>query len=96
MITASMVPVCSMTKSRVIWGAPGSSPSSFSATTTWAELETGSSSATPWIRARSSTLTRIMAACSGFRAQGKPTVGEAGPRFPARRGASITPCTCCM
>jgi hypothetical protein len=46
-ITENMVPVCSMTSTRVISGEDGFSPSSFSATTTCAELETGKSSARP-------------------------------------------------
>ncbi len=50
-----MVPVCSMTSSRVIAGDDGSSPISFSATTTCAELEMGRSSASPWMMA--STIT---------------------------------------
>src|SRR5580704_8397104 len=51
-MTANMVPVCSMTRSRVICGAVGSRPRSFSATITWAELETGRSSASPCTIAR--------------------------------------------
>jgi hypothetical protein len=51
-MTANMVPVWSITKSRVISGLAGSNPMSFSATITWAELDTGSSSAKPWTTAR--------------------------------------------
>src|SRR5439155_3422098 len=51
-ITANIVPVWSMTKSNVIAGEEGSRPSNFSTTTTWAELETGNSSASPWTKAR--------------------------------------------
>ena len=47
-----MVPVCSMTKRSVIAGMVGSSPINFSATITWAELETGNNSVAPWIKAR--------------------------------------------
>src|ERR1700688_5102409 len=56
-MTANMVPVWSITKSNVIGGDDGSRPISFSATTTWAELETGSSSANPCTIARMMTLT---------------------------------------
>jgi hypothetical protein len=45
-----------MTRIRVISGEEGSRPRSFSATTTWAELETGRSSAKPWTIAKRSTL----------------------------------------
>ena len=51
-MTANMVPVCSMTSISVMSGEVGSSPSHFSARMTWAELETGSSSARPWTQAR--------------------------------------------
>src|ERR1022692_1245048 len=51
-MTASIVPVWSMTSSRVMGGEEGSSPRSFSATTTWAELDTGSNSAKPCTIAR--------------------------------------------
>src|SRR5438477_7953555 len=51
-MTANIVPVCSITSSRVIDGDEGSNPSSFSATTTWAELETGNNSASPCTMAR--------------------------------------------
>ena len=54
-ITANIVPVCSITSSSVICGVDGSSPISFSATTTWAELETGSNSASPCTTARTMT-----------------------------------------
>ncbi|MNT32057.1 hypothetical protein D3C72_1679190 [compost metagenome] len=47
-MTANMVPVCSITSSMVSSGDVGSSPISFSAMMTWAELDTGSSSAKPW------------------------------------------------
>src|ERR1700730_18547963 len=56
-MTANMVPVWSITRSSVIGGEDGSRPISFSATTTWAELETGSSSANPCTIARMMTLT---------------------------------------
>ena len=46
-MTANMVPVCIMTSNMVISGLDGSSPMSFSATITWAELETGSNSHAP-------------------------------------------------
>ncbi len=49
-----------MTRSSVIDGNDGSSPISFSATITWAELEIGSSSAKPWIMARIMTCTSVM------------------------------------
>src|SRR5258708_36912308 len=55
-MTANIVPVCSITSSSVICGEEASSPISFSATTTCAELETGSSSARPCTRARIMTL----------------------------------------
>ncbi len=55
--TANIVPVCSMMSRNVSRGADGSRPISFSATMTWAELETGSSSAAPWMTARTRTLT---------------------------------------
>jgi hypothetical protein len=42
-----MVPVCSITNNKVIGGDEGSRPNSFSATTTCAELDTGSNSAKP-------------------------------------------------
>ena len=54
-ITANIVPVCSITSSSVICGDEGSSPISFSATTTCAELDTGSSSASPCTTARITT-----------------------------------------
>jgi hypothetical protein len=54
-ITANIVPVCSITSSSVICGDDGSSPISFSATTTCAELETGSNSASPCTTARTIT-----------------------------------------
>src|ERR1019366_9687200 len=57
-ITASIVPAWSMTSTNVISGEDGSRPISFSATTTWAELETGSSSATPCTTASMATWTR--------------------------------------
>jgi hypothetical protein len=41
-----------MTSNKVISGADGSMPRSFSATTTCAELDTGSNSVRPWITAR--------------------------------------------
>ena len=47
-----MVPVWSITNSSVISGFEGSKPISFSATITWAELETGSNSANPCTTAR--------------------------------------------
>src|ERR1700723_1408168 len=59
-MTANMVPVCSITSSSVMAGDDGSIPISFSATTTWAELETGNSSASPWTMARTITLRRDM------------------------------------
>jgi hypothetical protein len=46
-ITANIVPVWSITSKSVISGNVGSIPISFSATITWAELDTGKSSATP-------------------------------------------------
>ena len=46
-IIAAMVPACSMTRRNVISGLEGSSRMIFSAAMTWAELETGSSSAAP-------------------------------------------------
>ena len=55
-ITANMVPVCSMTRSKVMGGEEGSSPRSFSTTTTCAELDTGRSSAKPCTIARMNTL----------------------------------------
>ena len=51
-MTANIVPVWSMTKSSVMGGEDGSRCISFSATTTWAELDTGSSSAKPCTVAR--------------------------------------------
>src|SRR6185312_3369171 len=54
-MTANIVPVCRRTSSRVSAGAEGSRPMSFSATTTCAELETGSSSARPWMMASTTT-----------------------------------------
>ena len=51
-MTANIVPVCSMTSSSVNSGASACSFISFAATMTCAELETGSSSASPWITAR--------------------------------------------
>src|ERR1022692_2403211 len=54
-MTANMVPVCNITSSRVIGGEDGSSPSSFSTTTTCAELDTGKSSAKPCTIARMMT-----------------------------------------
>ena len=47
-----MVPVCSMTSSKVIAGEVGSMPIRRSATITCAELETGNSSARPCTMAR--------------------------------------------
>ena len=46
-MTAAIVPVWSMTRRKAISGVDGSRPISFSAMMTWAELETGSSSAAP-------------------------------------------------
>jgi hypothetical protein len=51
-MTANIVPVWSMTKRNVISGAVGSSPMTFSAIMTWAELDTGNNSQAPWIVAR--------------------------------------------
>src|SRR5580692_4195829 len=56
-MTANIVPVCSITSSSVIGGDEGSRPINFSATTTWAELETGSNSANPCTIARMMTFT---------------------------------------
>ncbi len=50
--TASIVPVWSITRRNVISGELGSRPMSFSATMTCAELDTGRSSAAPWMSAR--------------------------------------------
>src|ERR1700722_18540530 len=51
-MTANIVPGWSMTNSSVMGGEEGSRPKSFSATTTCAELDTGSSSARPCTIAR--------------------------------------------
>lgn len=59
-ITASIVPLWSMTRSRVISGELGSRPISFSATITWAELDTGNSSLMPCIAARIRICSRVM------------------------------------
>src|SRR5215469_9120926 len=48
-----------MTRRKVISGAVGSRCISFSATITWAELETGRSSAAPWIRPRMTIWRRL-------------------------------------
>src|SRR5208283_1600582 len=61
-MTASMVPVCSMTSRKVIAGSVGSRPMSFSATMTCAELDTGSISHAPWITARMRICTTVMRA----------------------------------
>ena len=50
--TANMVPVCSMTSRNVNFGEDGSMPIRRSAMMTCAELDTGSNSAAPWIRAK--------------------------------------------
>src|SRR5579862_3087323 len=55
-----MVPVWSMTRRRVISGLEGSRRINFSATTTWAELDTGRSSARPCTTARITTCQRDM------------------------------------
>src|SRR5580704_197421 len=57
-----MVPVCSITSSSVIGGDEALSPRSFSATTTCAELDIGSSSASPWMIPR----TRILSSDIGY------------------------------
>src|SRR5579862_250548 len=59
-MTANMVPVWSMTSSSVIGGEAGSSPISFSATTTCAELDTGSSSASPCTTASTMILSSVI------------------------------------
>jgi hypothetical protein len=59
-MTANIVPVCNMTRSRVIGGEDGSKPKSFSATTTWAELDTGRSSARPCTIARITMFKTVM------------------------------------
>src|SRR5580658_7842715 len=55
-MTASMVPVCSITSRNVIAGVVGSRPMSFSAMITCAELETGSNSQNPCTSASTNTL----------------------------------------
>src|SRR5450830_1823492 len=59
-MTANMVPVCSITSSMVSSGEVGSRPISFSAMMTWAELDTGSSSAKPWTMERINSCKKLM------------------------------------
>jgi hypothetical protein len=61
MITANIVPVWSITSKRVIEGATGSMPISFSAIITCAELDTGKSSHAPCKIARIMILRYIIA-----------------------------------
>ena len=51
-ITANIVPVCSMTRSNVMGGDDESSPITFSATITCAELDIGNNSAKPCTMAK--------------------------------------------
>jgi len=49
-----------MTKRSVMAGVVGSSPINFSATMTWAELETGNNSVAPWMMARIKIFDRLI------------------------------------
>src|SRR5215472_16816458 len=69
-----MVPVCNMTSSNVIGGDDGSRPSSFSVTTTCAELENGNSSARPC------TIASTMTFSSGIRLSSGLDAGSGGEK----------------
>src|SRR5450830_1778849 len=70
-MTANMVPVCNITSNMVSSGEVGSRPISFSAMMTWAELETGSSSANPWTMERMNNCRKVMCLCSEWTSGGR-------------------------
>src|SRR5450830_1190656 len=88
-MTANMVPVCNITSNMVSSGEVGSKPISFSAMMTWAELETGSSSANPWTMERMDNCREVMCLSSDWTSGGRFLHAEKNTVFCGLSGSAF-------